>query len=130
MTKVSDIMKKDVFRLSPDTPLPIAAHALEQQFIGGAPVCDEEDLVLGHLSQKDLVEVGERRRSHESVGDRMVHAVVSVRPEAPALDAIRMMVDQSVHRVVVIDAGGRLAGIVTTMDVLQAVLHGVPLNRS
>jgi len=124
MTKVQEIMQREVFRLFPETPLAPAAHALEQQFMGGAPVCDADGHVLGVLSRSDLIEVDERRRSHGTVGDLMVHDVVSAAPSAPAIDVVRQMLAHGVHRVVVLDGEGKLVGLVTTMDVLRAIANG------
>jgi CBS domain-containing protein len=60
---------------------------------------------------------------HKSVAEFMTQDVVSVTEETPLATIIQYMVDAHVHRVLVLDSSRRLKGIVTTMDVLAAVLR-------
>jgi CBS domain-containing protein len=53
----------------------------------------------------------------------MTSDIVSVAPDAPALQVIQNMVDAHIHRVVVLDEERRLRGIITTIDVLAALLR-------
>ena len=54
----------------------------------------------------------------------MTPVVYAVRATDPAFLAVKLMVDESIHRVVVIDDLGNLAGIVTSSDVLRAIRDG------
>ncbi len=54
----------------------------------------------------------------------MTKAVRAVRPGDPVMMAVRLMVDEGVHRVVVVDDKGKLAGIVSSMDVLHSLARG------
>lgn len=54
------------------------------------------------------------------VRDVMIEGVISVAPEAPVAEAARVMADRHVHRVVVLD-GERIAGIVSSMDLIRLV---------
>jgi CBS domain-containing protein len=51
----------------------------------------------------------------------MTRVVFGVREEDALKWAIRLMVDEHVHRVAVTDRAGHLVGIVTAMDVLRAI---------
>jgi CBS domain-containing protein len=53
----------------------------------------------------------------------MTRDVVSVTESTPLGVVLRMMIDAHVHRVLVLDSGGHLRGIVTTMDVLAAAVR-------
>ncbi len=125
MALVRDIMETNVLCLSPDMPLEEAARALAERQVGAAPVCTPEGRVIGVLSKTDITELfgpaGEARRVREA----MTEEVLSVPPEAPIETAIRAMAFEGVHRLAVLDAGGRLAGIVSAMDVLRQ-LAGFP----
>jgi CBS domain-containing protein len=57
------------------------------------------------------------------VSEYMTRDLVSVAEETPLGAVIQIMIDAHVHRVLVLDKSGRLAGIITTMDVLTAALH-------
>lgn len=59
------------------------------------------------------------------VSEIMSRTVLSLSPEAEAREAARMMLEAGVHRILVMDEG-RLAGVVTTTDLVEAVSqHGL-----
>lgn len=58
----------------------------------------------------------------EQVGTWMSRRLVSVREETPLADVARIMCDGHWHRVTVVDHNGKLRGIVSTMDVLAALV--------
>jgi CBS domain-containing protein len=67
---------------------------------------------------------GEKLR-HLTVRDAMSPHVIFVSPETPLEDAARLMSERRVHRVLVWD-GDTLCGIVTSLDVVDAVAqHGL-----
>lgn len=53
-----------------------------------------------------------------TVGDWMTHEVISVEPQTPLQQVCATMVDEGVHRVLVVDKGA-LRGIVSTFDVVR-----------
>lgn len=60
--------------------------------------------------------------AHELVGSWMSRRLVSVRESTPLVDLARLMCDGHRHRLTVVDAKGKLCGIVSTMDVLAALV--------
>jgi CBS-domain-containing membrane protein len=60
----------------------------------------------------------------------MTKAVFAVRPSDPAILAVQLIVDEGVHRVLVVDESKRLIGIVTPIDVCRAVRAGKALSYS
>src|SRR5690349_17753145 len=64
-----------------------------------------------------------------TVDDVMTHLVFAVRSGDPAMLAVRLMVEEGIHRAVVVDEGGKLAGIVSPMDVLRALARGELMQR-
>jgi CBS domain-containing protein len=64
-----------------------------------------------------------RPRLEESVVEFMTRDVVSVTEETPLGVVVRQMVDAHVHRVLVLDSARRPQGIISTMDVLAALLR-------
>jgi CBS-domain-containing membrane protein len=59
----------------------------------------------------------------ELVSRWMSRRLVSVREDAPLIEVARVMCDGHWHRVTVVDDAGRLTGIVSTMDVLAALVQ-------
>jgi len=121
MLKVRDIMSANPLSFTPMTSIEDATSALTTHHLGGAPVV-ENGRVIGVLSKTDLLDPD---RIGHLVGERMTPLVIYVRADEPAMAAVRMMVSENIHRVIVIKEMGKLAGIVTTTDVLKAIHHGL-----
>lgn len=127
MTRVEDIMSRDVIMLRHDQTSAEAAEVLNREQIGGAPVFCVDKLV-GVISKSDLLKAeggGGTRLEH-----LMTKAVYAVRPTDPAILAVQLIVDEGVHRVLVVDENKRLIGIVTPIDVCKAVRAERPLGYS
>jgi len=122
---VRDIMTSKVHSLGSDTSVAEAARALTDFRVGGVPVVDGGRIV-GVISKSDLVDPksGLASGGTRKVGDVMTHFVLTVRPEDPATLAISRMLDASIHRVVVVGEEGKLAGILSSTDVLRAIERG------
>lgn len=63
--------------------------------------------------------VGERLENLR-VEDVMIHAPITVSPDRPLRDVARVLLEHRIHRVPVVE-GDRLAGIVTTFDLVRWV---------
>jgi CBS domain-containing protein len=58
------------------------------------------------------------------VGDIMTPVVLSVRPDTPARRVVEDMVGYQVHRLFVVDDGGVLVGVISSLDVLKRLRPG------
>jgi CBS-domain-containing membrane protein len=129
--RVRDIMTAEVITLAATTSVDDAARSLTFHQVSGAPVL-EHGRIVGVVSKSDLVDP--RYRSSPSgkltVRDAMTRAVHAVRPGDPAMLAVRLMVQENVHRMVVVDDQGKLAGIVSAMDVLHALDRGDRVQKN
>ena len=54
------------------------------------------------------------------VGERMSHPVITVNPDMPIQEALNLMQKEHVRRFPVVDKRGRLKGIVSEKDLLNA----------
>jgi CBS domain-containing protein len=64
------------------------------------------------------------------VADVMTREVVSIAPEASVIEAVRLMLQHKISGLPVIDASGRLQGVVTEGDFLRRVETGTERKRS
>jgi CBS-domain-containing membrane protein len=64
-----------------------------------------------------------REAAGELVTRWMSRRLVSVRETTPLVEVARVMCDGHWHRVTIVDDAGRLKGIVSTMDILAALVH-------
>jgi IMP dehydrogenase len=126
MLTVRDIMTANVFTVDEDASAEEAAWGLTRRHFGGAPVRDSRGNVVGVLSKGDLVnpEPAQWIKGEPTVGDLMNPDVLAVYPEDPALAAATGMVQRNIHRVIVLDEEQKMIGIVSSMDIVKAVVAG------
>lgn len=124
MLRVRDIMTQGVVSLAPERTLESARWTFASAHVSGAPVRDRAGRVIGVLSKSDLVDPVQGGSQAETVGEAMTSAVWAMQPDDPAIDAVRLMLEQDVHRILVLEGPGKLVGIVTSMDVLRAISRG------
>jgi CBS-domain-containing membrane protein len=130
MLKVRDIMTREVYTVEADASAEEAAWGLTRRHIGGAPVRDHAGGLVGMLTKGDLVnpEPAQWIRGEATVEDVMNPDVLALYAEDPAVTAAVGMAQRKIHRVVVIDADGRMAGIVTAFDIVKAVAAGLDFS--
>jgi len=125
--RVKDVMTEALLILRVDEPVDQAWQRLHDAGLTGAPVVSPEGRLLGVLSNSDLADP---RRRHAggagAVGEMMTRMAYGVRPTDPVLAAVRLMLAENIHRVLVVQEDGTLAGIVVPMDILRALAHSLP----
>jgi CBS-domain-containing membrane protein len=126
MLLIKDIMTSSVYTVEADASAEEAAWGLTRRHIGGAPARDAAGNLVGVLSSSDLVnpEPAQWIKGQATVGDVMNPDVISLYADDPAMAAVTEMARRRIHRIVVLDADGKLAGIVTPMDVVRALARG------
>jgi CBS domain-containing protein len=125
---VGQVMTGDVVQARRTTSFKELVRLLERHRIGGLPVVDEDDKVVGVLSGTDLVRAQADRSSRDPAGavtaqDLMSTPAVTVHPEQSVPDAARLMERRGVERLPVIDEEDRLIGIATRRDLLRVFLR-------
>ena len=135
-TTVKDIMTTRVIWVRKDASFRELAAALRRHRVSAFPVLGDGDKVIGVVSEADLLtkealdgEPGvftgilHRREAEKArgitAGDLMTAAVVTVAPEDTVEHAARLMYTRRVKRLPVVDANGRLVGIISRADVLS-----------
>jgi CBS domain-containing protein len=118
-TPAEAIMSRDVTCVSPDLPVGMLAHLLEDTGYSGAPVVDDDDVLVGMVSQSDLL--AGASRAARTVRDLMMPIAFSMNEHAPVGAVAAMMAYEGVHRVPVVDDDGRVVGLVSALDVVRWV---------
>ncbi|AKT39312.1 CBS domain-containing protein [Chondromyces crocatus] len=124
MLRVSDVMTNSVVTLSPEMTLAEAANTLSTIGVSGAPVCDDAERVVGVFSQSDVVKLDGPAPEGSLVRHLMTAKVISVGVDESLEVAIASLAANGVHRLMVLDGQGQLAGIITPMDVVKAIAKG------
>ncbi len=137
-----DIMARSVISVRPDTPLPEVAELMGEHGISGVPVLDGEDKVIGVISEKDFL----RRMGAESpknfmsvvanclrakgcivlpirarrAEDIMTSPAVTLSETASLKEIKKVLLEKGINRVPIAGEGGRIVGIVTRNDIIEA----------
>jgi CBS domain-containing protein len=135
-TSVKDVMTSQVVAVRRGASFKELAARLRQYRVSAFPVIDDDGKVIGVVSEADMLAKealnGDRagtitamlhRREKEkadaiTAGDLMTHPAVTVTPEDAVEHAARLMYTLRVKRLPVVNAGGRLVGIISRTDVL------------
>ncbi|MFJ5834126.1 CBS domain-containing protein [Streptomyces sp. NPDC093089] len=116
--KVGGLMTDNVVSAVPATSFRDVAKLLAEHGISGVPIVDDDDHVVGVVSESDLL-----ARHELTARDLMTVPAVTVHAEETVADAARLMVRRGVERLPVVDEEERLVGIVTRRDLLCVYLR-------
>ncbi|MEV5889113.1 CBS domain-containing protein [Nonomuraea fuscirosea] len=150
--KVENVMTTDVAAVNENASFHTVAELLISRGISGVPVLDDDNRVLGVVSEADLLAKeefkeryygddyrpplrarirhsagsegsGYRKSLGESAGALMTSPARVTTPDAAVVTAARLMDRYGVKRLPVVDAGGRLVGIVSRRDLIKVFLR-------
>ncbi|ALC17366.1 signal transduction protein [Desulfuromonas soudanensis] len=118
---VGEYCRREVITCSADDPLVEAAAIMRTHGISGLVVC-RAGVPAGMLTDRDLRNkaVAEGRNPRTlTVGDIMSSPLITVGEDTFLFEALHRLSRSGIHRLVVVDAAGRLAGIITDSDILR-----------
>jgi CBS domain-containing protein len=132
---VRDIMTERPRTVRAEVPLRDAASEMVRARVGGLLVTDDEERLVGVLSERELLRhllgvylLGgtERPRtgsgeSRRSVRDVMTRQVLCVSPEQPLAEVASLLANKDVDRVPVV-RDGRLVGVLTRGDIVRKLI--------
>lgn len=122
--RVADVMTLDPVTVTPDTSVETAERLLNANRIHGLPVLDDDNRLVGVISQTDLLPGGpgsigaaiRNRPSGLRVGELMTSPALTVSLAASLHDAACRMREARIHRLVAVDEDGRPVGVLSAMD--------------
>lgn len=143
--QVKDIMTRNVITVPADTPALAVARLLADRGIAAVPVTDSWGMLLGIVSEADLIHrlavsdapkpgllrslfydrdraaLNYAKAHGTTAGDVMTHNVVTAEPSMSAEHAAQLIEEHKVRRLPVVQ-DGVLVGIVSRADLLRALL--------
>uniref|UniRef100_A0A7V6A6G1 CBS domain-containing protein n=1 Tax=Desulfobacca acetoxidans TaxID=60893 RepID=A0A7V6A6G1_9BACT len=145
-TRVRDIMTRQPKKVSTETPLDEVARLLLSSTFTGVPVVDQANRPVGVISQGDLiykaglpVRLGLLAESDQQnvslvleklapkkAKEVMNQPAVTIEQDKLVTDAVNLMLKKQVKRLPVTDADGKLAGILSRLDVFHTILRECP----
>jgi CBS domain-containing protein len=125
-----DLMRRDVYTVRESSTVDDLAEMLMREHIHGAPVLDEAGVLVGVVTQQDMFFAtatvkngGDRRPDALRVRDIMTSPAVAATEDTDVRNLCRMMHRLRIHRIPIVE-GGKLTGIVSSLDVCRAVADG------
>jgi acetoin utilization protein AcuB len=134
--RLRDVMQQSVIRASPDTTLGEAMTICFQHRIRHLPILNEDGRLAGLITDRDLRfyishRIGtimennsDRETLHHHLNVVMVRRLITGRPETTVMGAARLMLDNHIGCLPVVDTDNRVVGIVTSGDFLRLIADG------
>jgi len=120
---IAGIMKMEPEYLSAHMSSRAAARRMRDNNVEFLPICDRRGRVIGTITDRDLAVrvVAEGLDYDLPITDVMTREVMACRTDDDVLHAGRVMLASRKSRLVVLDADGRLAGVVTLSEVRSSL---------
>ncbi len=129
---VADVMTIDPVTVAVDDSIETAEHLLATFRVSGLPVVDGGGRLVGVLSRTDLLldsgptmkQLVRGRASGLRVGELMTSPALTVSLSATLVEAARVMHQEQVHRLVVVDESDVPIGVLSATDFVRLVADG------
>jgi CBS domain-containing protein len=107
---------------SPDDAVRDVARVMRDDNIGFVPICDASQKPVGAATDRDLAirVLAEGKGPNERVAPFITRDTVSCRIGDSVSEAVKLMREHQISRVMVCDEGGKLRGVVSLHDIVAA----------
>jgi CBS domain-containing protein len=119
-TTVSELMTHDPQTLTPLSTIEEAARLMRDEDVGSIPIVEAHRCV-GTITDRDIVTraVAHALPPETPVGEVSSKQVVTIDPQQPVNEAMRLMAEHQVRRLPVCEEDGRIVGIVAQADIAR-----------
>ena len=122
-TKAADIMTTNVVTAKRDMVLTDVIALLLRWHISALPIVDDEDQMVGIVSEIDLVNLTFDGNAADTIVEEvMITDIVSFSPDTELADLVQSFSKRHLRRVPIIDKG-KVVGIVSRRDILREMLR-------
>lgn len=123
-SSVKDYMAKNLVTFSPETNVLSAIRTLLRHKISGAPVVDDDNQVIGMVSEKDCLQTflgsSYYNEMGELVSEIMTSPVITVDANASIVEVAEKFLKNNFRRFPVLEQG-ELIGQISRRDILKAI---------
>ena len=126
MITVADLIgsRAEVYSIQSDATVHDAARYLRERQVRAAGVLDEKGLLAGVVSQSDVsdkVAAENKCPAWMRVSEIMSTGLVSVTPDRPVADCLRLMEQNGMYHLLVVDGDARYRGMLSVTDLLTVI---------
>ena len=138
---VNEVMTKEVIAVKKYDDIQEAARLLSENRISGLPVIDADNLVIGVVTEADILALtgikdghnfkdilrhilGEplpERKTGHLVGDIMTSPAITTRPDTDIKEVAKILDGKRIKRLPVVDERNKLIGIISRADIVRAM---------
>jgi CBS domain-containing protein len=138
---VKDIMMTSVVSIKRNADLHEAARLLSENRISGMPVVDDNNRVIGVISEADVLMLAGMKREHtfrdilrnilgepvparsggNKVEDVMSFPPITSKADDEVMEVAKILEERRIKRLPVVDNDGKLLGIVSRADIVRAI---------
>jgi acetoin utilization protein AcuB len=131
-----DLMSAPVLSLPSDSTLLDAWVSMSRKGFHHIPTTSVHDTLVGMVSYHDLLHhvpelitaADTRQASRRRLAEIMTSRVISATPVTEVREIARVMLDERIHAVPILDHNRRLVGILATHDLLRGIANHGPLE--
>lgn len=136
---VSDVMTGEVITVKKDAGMQEVARLLSENKISGLPVVDDENHVVGIVSEADILYVAGMKKGHtfkdilkhvlgeplpmrknrEIVADIMTSPAITTKPDTDIREAAGILDEKRIKRLPVVDDDNKLIGIISRANIVR-----------
>ena len=138
---VREVMTTNVIKIRADADFTEATNLLSENRISGLPVVDQEDRVIGVITEGDVLSMAGLRKEHafkdiirhilgeplsrpkesRRLRDVMTSPAITTGPDADIRDVALTLDEKRIKRLPVVDERGRLIGVISRADIVRAI---------
>ena len=124
--KVSDLIgsRREVYSISEETSVHLGAQYLREKQVRSVGVLDSAGRLMGVVSQSDIsdkVAAENKCPAWMRVTEIMSTGLVSVTPERPLDECLRLMEQHGMYHLLVVDYAGGFRGMLSVSDLLRVI---------
>ena len=124
--KVKDVMSTNIFTANPQTTMRDIQNSMKMHYITGLPIT-EGDTLVGIVSMDDIINAFDKNTIDEACESHMTRNLIVLQENMPLSLAVSYFNKYKFGRFPVLNKKNKLTGIVTTTDVIAALL--VAMNK-
>jgi CBS domain-containing protein len=125
LVHAKEICSRPVVTASPKQTVGEAIELMQKYRIHHLPLLNEEDVLMGMISDRDLI----GKRTHERL-ERHATPEVLVAKEFTEIKTIaKMMLDNQISALPLIDENNAITGIITKSNLLEYIIKSMPFDR-
>jgi len=124
MISITEIMSKDIVTIEQEAPIYEALDLLSKRKISGIPVINEQNNIVGILTEKDVLKIliDKNLGVKTTVSQYMTREVICFTEDDNAFDICKFFIRSNIRRVPILK-DGKIVGIVSRRDIVELILE-------